>query len=184
MIGLEDILIVDLYKAIESDNPKVIDKNMTYEQFEDIVQLYIDVQKNDNSVSELRILKLTTKVKIARSCLYVLRSQLMDESMMKILNELNLKITKDNYPFDLVEIDRSLTSLEKKIKILKDNQPDDLKKKKEKSNVTIYDILASMSTNLDGIYLNPKTITVREFVSYKNVLERKQESYEKLKNKK
>ena len=180
-INLDTLLIVTLYKAIESDNPNDIKEGMLREDFEDLVEDYIILQKSDPNIIELRIEKLKIKYKLALSCIYVLSTLMMDEQMMGVLNSIGFAITKDNYPFDLLQINKDLGKLAKKIKMMEDDVPDKLKKDKSKKRVSIYDILASMSSNLEGVYLDPRKVVVTEFISYQNVLLSKKEAYEKLK---
>jgi len=181
MVELENILIVKLYKAIEKNNPDIIEPGLSKYDFEELVENYIDMQIGDRNLVEERVLRLETKIKIATASLYVLSTNIMDQDMMDVLNSLNFKITKDNYPYDLIEINKQLDRLKAKLERLKKDLPKEKKKKDKKS--TIYEILASMSANLEGVYLDPRKITVAEFISYQKVLEERKESYEKIKRK-
>ncbi|MEN8122407.1 MAG: hypothetical protein ABFS35_18830 [Bacteroidota bacterium] len=180
VITLKEILIVDLYNSIENNDPSIIDKDLKYEDFEDLVDEYMELQKGDLTIIELRKKSIEDRIKITAACLLYLERNLMDEEIMQVLRDNKWKIDKDNYPFDIENIAKGLEKLRNKANRL---DPEKKKKKKIDKAVSIYDILASMSSNLDGVYLDPRIVVVPEFISYRKALDRKAEQYEKLKAK-
>lgn len=179
-IKLDEILVVTLFKAIEANDPKIISEDITEKEFEDLVQEYINAQKGQPSIKELRKLKLDARIQITTSCIIYMQDEPMDEDIHEILREHGWKIEKETIFEDVEVIVKGINSLIAKSKALDDEEVTPLDKQGES---TIYDILAMMSANLDGMYLDPRKITVAEFFSYQKVIKRKAEQANELKRK-
>ena len=183
-LRLDNILIVDMYRAIDNDDPTILHSELNQLDFEELVEEYMELQSDDNTVMEQRIETIKRKLTIIAACLLYLESNLMDEEIMKVMNDLGFEITKDNYPFDMEKIAIKIERLQSKIKRMEGGLPNKKTKKKANSKpATIYEILANMSAGLDGIYLDPRKLVVTEFIAFQGSLSRKVESYEKVKNK-
>ena len=168
---MRDILIVDLYNAIEENNPNIIKNGLAQFDFEKLIEEYLEMQSGDNTVLELKIKTLSTKIAIGASCLIVLETKIADEEMMSILNQNGFKIDKDNYPYDLIAVAKKLEGLTGKLKRLETALPNSSKKKKKNDGImTIYDVIASMGSGLE-LYLDPRKLSVVEFISYRKVLD-------------
>ncbi len=181
-IAIKNILIVDLYEAIEKDDPGIISKDLSYDDFEELVDQYISFQKQDTSIINRRIETMELRAYVTLGCLYVMEQEgeIADKEMLDVLREQKWKIETDTYPYDVIKIRKSVTALLDKVKRMKNERPE---KKKADSNekVSIFELLASMGASLDGIYLDPRKVVVPEFSAYQNTIDRKSEAYEKLK---
>lgn len=177
-ISVDTVLIVSLYKAIENDDPKIIHKKLPYDDFEELVSIYIELEKNDTSILTRRKEALELRVYMTLGCLTVLEQEVADKEVMEILRQQKWTMRMDYYQDDLKTVKKGIVILADKLKRLENDTP---KKKKVNSKVSIYDVLASMSAGLDGIYLDPRIVTISEFISYQKVLDRKAEQYEKIK---
>lgn len=169
-LAYDTVLIADLYKAIESDSPEILGDGITREQFEDFVNRYIDKQKGEPSVREKRLFALRGKIEIATACLGYLEQDPLDKDIIAVLAQHGFKITMENYADDLERVINQLTQLINKKKYYESEQE---QQEKAGAKYNIYEILATMSAGLEGIYLNPKTLTISEFLAYQRVLEDK-----------
>jgi len=182
-LRLDNILIVDMYRAINEDNPAAISSELNQFDFEELVEEYMDLQSDDDTIIERRIETISRKLTIVSACLLYLEKNLMDEEIMAVMNDLGFVITRDNYPFDLQNVAIKMERLQGKIKRMEGSIPNKKKNKPKSKPATIYEILANMSSGLDGIYLDPRKLVVTEFIAYQGALKSKVESYEKIKKK-
>ena len=170
----DKILIIDFLKAIKLGGIK----GMSEERFEEMIYDFMEISNGPQSIAERRWENERTKLFLISGALEVLKYELMDKEMMEVLNNAGQKITKDNYPFDIIRINKLLPKLKKKVERLGNNLPRNNKKEKAKVNgkaYSPYDNLAALSMSLDGLYLDPTKVTVSEYLSYSTIAEKRSE---------
>jgi hypothetical protein len=180
MDKLKKILIVDLYEAIEKDDPKVISNDLTYDEFESLVLYFLEKQRGEPTIKEKQSFALDLRIKVTTACLVYLDYAKPDDDIIDVLRAHNWKIELITYREDIDKIVEGVKRLMgKKQSIDNDIKSATVGGKK----MSIYEILANMSAGLEGIYLDPRKITAIEFISFQKVLERKADNIDKMKKK-
>lgn len=176
MKDFDDILIVDLYRAIEKDSPQIL--GVDQKEYDYLVSKYIVLQRGDQSVRERRKFAIDAKIEITIACLKYLEQCPVDEEIYEVLREHGWKISEETLKADVELIVKGIKGLIAKSETMrKEISPETSNSKR----MTIFEILAFMSSGLE-LYLDPKRVTVSEFLAYQNVLEKKTEKIKTMKN--
>jgi len=173
---IETMRIIPFYNAIQSGDRKMIDDEITQDEFEYLCIDFMELDDSDKTPIEKQKEQLKNKIAVVEVSIEFLKANLYDKEIAEMLLDHGIKITNEYFFDDIVEAEKKLAALKRKLNLLKTEKPLESNKKHN-----IYDILTSLSSGLE-ISLNFEPMTVSEFFSWQRTLENKIKNIKSRKN--
>ena len=106
---LDDIKIIPFLKAMNNKDHKII--GVSKDEFEDLINDYIRLLKENPNNFEKRLKKIEDKIFIVSRTLFVLNIEIADEEMMSILRDQGYHMQRDTYFNDIEKVVKDLKVL-------------------------------------------------------------------------
>ena len=171
--NIDDVLFVNFHKAVKENNPKILGHNF---DDEDLVMLLVEYNHilSNNKKDRLSIIKaeLNEIVMYMNAFFtfvpYPFEFDVLNETQKIIIENLKRLKFDVSKVEDIKKANDRIKLLETQIKQIERNMP----KSQNKDNKTAVGMLASLSDIL-GMRLNPKEVTVAEYVEFYNIVKKK-----------